>query len=58
MEFEILENNNYNNLNNIVNIDNYSNNNNNIQIKSELNENKINSDKMVYGFENINYVNY
>jgi len=57
MEFEILENNYSNNLNDIVNIDNYSNNNNNIQIKSEQIEKEINNDNMVYGFENINYVN-
>ena len=53
MEFEVVENNFSNN--NLVNFVNFSNNNNNIiQIN---NEKELYDDNMVYGFENINYLN-
>ena len=53
MEFEVVENNFSNNY--LVNFDNSSNNNNIIQIN---NENELyDDDNMVYGFENINYLN-
>ena len=51
MEFEVVENNFSNN--NLVNFVNFSNNN-IIQIK---NEKELYDDNMVYGFENINYLN-
>ena len=54
MEFEVIENNIYNNY--CVNIDNLSNNN-NIQMKNEKIYKEMNDNSMVYGFENINYLN-
>ena len=55
MEFEVIEKNNFSN-NYCVNIDNLSNNN-NIQINNEIIEKEIHNDSMIYGFENINYLN-
>jgi len=54
MEFEVIENNNYNNI--CVNIDNLPKNY-NIQINNEKIYKEMHNNSMVYGFENINYLN-